>query len=123
VGENVIGRERELAVLTRFLDGAREAPAAMLLEGEAGIGKSILWRHVLGQPGPDRLVLVSHPTASDADLPFAVLNDLMDPVLDEALPVLADLARIASMAERLGNRDDTVSLTVLRDPKIGREKR
>jgi predicted ATPase len=36
----VIGREREIAVVSAFLDSVPSGPRALLVEGEAGIGKS-----------------------------------------------------------------------------------
>jgi predicted ATPase len=39
----IVGREEELSSLRAFLDGARRGPATLVLEGEAGIGKSTLW--------------------------------------------------------------------------------
>src|SRR5436190_1744494 len=39
----VVAREQELASVAAFLDEPRTAPGALLLEGEAGIGKSTLW--------------------------------------------------------------------------------
>jgi len=41
---DVVGREQELGSIRAFLDRPPEGPAAILLEGEAGIGKSTLWR-------------------------------------------------------------------------------
>ena len=38
----VIGRERELSSLERFLDALAEGPAGLLIEGELGIGKTTL---------------------------------------------------------------------------------
>jgi MoxR-like ATPase len=43
----VVGRDEELAEVAAFLDG--NLPAALLLEGEAGIGKTTVWRSALGQ--------------------------------------------------------------------------
>ncbi len=40
----VIGRHREKAEADRFLDLLTEGPAALVLEGEAGIGKTTVWR-------------------------------------------------------------------------------
>jgi DNA-binding NtrC family response regulator len=40
---DLIGREDELAELRRFLDAVDRAPAALLMEGEPGIGKPVLW--------------------------------------------------------------------------------
>jgi predicted ATPase len=39
----VIGREREIAVVSAFLDSVARGPGALLVEGEAGIGKSTVW--------------------------------------------------------------------------------
>lgn len=39
-----VGRQRELAEAESFLDGVHENGRGLLLEGEAGIGKSELWR-------------------------------------------------------------------------------
>lgn len=40
----VCGRRRELGVMAAFLDGLRSGPSGLLLEGEAGIGKTTVWR-------------------------------------------------------------------------------
>ena len=40
----VFGREGEVAVVSSFLDDTTSGPAALLLEGEAGVGKTTLWR-------------------------------------------------------------------------------
>ena len=39
----MIGREREIAVVLAFLDSIPRGSQALLLEGEAGIGKSTVW--------------------------------------------------------------------------------
>jgi DNA-binding NtrC family response regulator len=43
VASEIIGREEERAELRRFLDAVDCVPAAFLMEGEAGIGKTVLW--------------------------------------------------------------------------------
>ena len=40
----IIGRDGELERLSAFLDRPAEGATAFVLEGEAGIGKSTLWR-------------------------------------------------------------------------------
>jgi predicted ATPase len=37
---DIVSREEELSSLHAFIDAVREGPAALVLEGEAGIGKS-----------------------------------------------------------------------------------
>jgi tRNA A37 threonylcarbamoyladenosine biosynthesis protein TsaE len=41
---DLFGREEERAVVLRFVEELAERPQVLLLEGEAGIGKTILWR-------------------------------------------------------------------------------
>ena len=38
----IVGRDEELAVLDSFFE--RPLPTALLIDGEAGIGKTILWQ-------------------------------------------------------------------------------
>ena len=40
----VVGRDEELASVRDFLDAVDRLPAALVIEGEAGIGKTTLWR-------------------------------------------------------------------------------
>jgi DNA-binding CsgD family transcriptional regulator len=82
---DLIGRDGELAAIHTFLGGA--TPAVMLLEGEAGIGKTSLWRAAIAEED-DAAVLVARPTAAEAELSFAALGDLLGDVLEEALPAL-----------------------------------
>src|SRR5436309_8928314 len=39
----IVGREAELASLNAFIDETEGGAAALVLEGEAGVGKSTLW--------------------------------------------------------------------------------
>jgi hypothetical protein len=39
----LFGRQTELALVSRLLDAVPSGPAALILGGEAGIGKSTLW--------------------------------------------------------------------------------
>jgi DNA-binding CsgD family transcriptional regulator len=65
----------------------RVAPAALVVEGEAGAGKSRLWRAAIAVAADAGCrVLRSEPSASEADSPFAGLSDLLAGIL----PALAD---------------------------------
>ena len=48
----VIGRDEELHALVSFLEASDALPGAILLEGEAGIGKTTLWRRGLELASP-----------------------------------------------------------------------
>lgn len=84
-----IGREEELAAVTEFLRSPDAFPGALLLEGEAGIGKSTLWRSGIGvaQSAGFRL-LEARPVETESTLAFAVLGDLVGEELGLVLPSL-----------------------------------
>jgi DNA-binding CsgD family transcriptional regulator len=78
----VIGRERETAVLDDLVDGAAERGGALVVRGEAGIGKSTLLataaRRALGR---GMVSLTASGVQSEAHLPFAGLHQLLHPLL------------------------------------------
>ena len=66
-----------------------DGPRAVVLEGEAGVGKTALLRRALEVAGDAGWrILSSAPAASEARLAFAALGDLLDPVIDDILPSL-----------------------------------
>ena len=94
--EAIVGRERELSVLARFVHGLSERPHDLLLEGTAGIGKTTLWRAGVERARADgHRVLVSRPGENDTRLPYSVVGDLIGDVFDEALDEAPDPQRRA----------------------------
>jgi DNA-binding CsgD family transcriptional regulator len=86
----IVGREEELGSLHAFLDSEAGAPVALVLEGEAGIGKSTLWLAGLEAARERGLrVLSSRPAEAESGLAHAVLSDLFEGVLDDVLPALS----------------------------------
>ena len=80
----IVGREEELAAVDAFLDAPRDRPAALVLEGSAGIGKSTLWLAALEKARARGLgVLSTRPAEAEQDLAFAGLGDLLEDVLEE----------------------------------------
>ena len=89
----VVGRESELQALAGFLDRSSALPAAFLLEGEAGIGKTTLWRRGLELAcARSYRVLSCSPSGSETQLSFAGLGDLLEDVLEEVLPRCRNLS-------------------------------
>jgi DNA-binding CsgD family transcriptional regulator len=85
----IVGREDELASVRAFIGGADGGPAALLLEGEAGIGKSTLWRAGVEHARSHRLrVLVSRPAEAERGLAHVGLGDLFEHVGDDVLAAL-----------------------------------
>ncbi len=82
----IVGREPELAALTRFVENLNERPHNLLLEGEAGIGKTTLWRAgVEAAQVAGHRVLVSRPGENEIGLSYSGIGDLIGEVFDEAL--------------------------------------
>lgn len=90
MASEIVGRKQELEQLHAFveatpLDGAR----ALVLKGEAGIGKSTIWLRGLALAGERGLrVLSSRPVEAEQALAFAGLGDLFEDCLDDVLPHL-----------------------------------
>ena len=75
----LVGREQELGELARFLDAVPAGPVGLLLEGDAGIGKTTLWREaVLEALDRSYCVLSCRPVESEAQLAFTALGDLLE---------------------------------------------
>jgi len=86
----IVGREEELGFLHSFLDQEAGGPLALVLEGEAGIGKSTLWLAGVAAARERGLrVLSSRPAEAERGLAHLVLSDLFEDVLDEVLPALS----------------------------------
>jgi DNA-binding CsgD family transcriptional regulator len=116
-----IGRESELAILTRFLDSIPTGPSALLLSGDPGIGKTTVWKVGLaGALQQGYRTLSCGPVEAETRLSYAALGDLLEPVLEEALPTVPEPQRQALevallRSPRSGARADqrAVSLAVL----------
>jgi DNA-binding NarL/FixJ family response regulator len=97
--DRLVGRERELQAITRFLDAAAMGPAALVLEGDPGIGKTALWRAAVASASRDRRVLVCRAVEAETGYAFAGLGDLLGPFVDEAAGSMAEpLARALDAA-------------------------
>lgn len=94
--DDVVGRKAERIALSRFLDRVRGGPAALVLEGQAGIGKTTLWKEgVAIARGRSYHVLAAGPAESETRLPFATLGDLFQELPETVLPELPTLQRRA----------------------------
>jgi ATP/maltotriose-dependent transcriptional regulator MalT len=85
----VIGRDVELSEIAAFLDGLPDGPAALVLSGEAGIGKTILWEATV-EDARSRFgsVVTCRGVEAEASLSFAGLSELLAPVFDDVAPSL-----------------------------------
>lgn len=106
----MVGRERELGVVLRFLSGDAGAGAALVLEGEAGIGKTVLWEASLDAARErGARVLVARASEEEARFGFAGLTDLLEGVEPEILGDLPGPQRRALEIALLRREADRVS--------------
>jgi DNA-binding CsgD family transcriptional regulator/tetratricopeptide (TPR) repeat protein len=106
----VVGREQELAAIDAFLDGALAGPAVLLVEGEAGIGKTTLWL-TIARTGRSRglQLLVAAPAETERNLPFSALGDLVEGVIGGVLDRLPSPQAQALKVALLLDDDDSRS--------------
>jgi DNA-binding CsgD family transcriptional regulator len=105
--QGTVGRDSELASIGAFLDTADPRMTALLIEGEAGIGKSWLWRETL-RVAEERgyRVLACQPTESEAGIGFAGLIDLLGTWVDETATDLPEPQRLALDAALMRTASD-----------------
>ena len=92
----IVGRERELALIRAFFAAAEAAPRALILEGEAGIGKTTLWEAAVREAERAGFRIIwCRPAGAEVRLSFSALADLLDRDVDEVLPSLPSPQRRA----------------------------
>jgi DNA-binding CsgD family transcriptional regulator len=83
---DVIGRGPELEAIERFLRMVPSGAAALVLDGDAGIGKTTLWETAVSQATTAGFrVLTARPSAAEADLSLGAFHDLFAPVTGDPL--------------------------------------
>jgi DNA-binding CsgD family transcriptional regulator len=109
VGVAVFGRERELAAISRLLEEPRSGSAAVLIEGDAGIGKTTVWEAAAGLAGARSWrVLAARPAEAEVRYSYRAAGDLLGPLLDEAVGGLPEPQRRAvetAFLRALGHAD------------------
>src|SRR5215218_10418839 len=92
----LVGREPELGVVRTFVDALDDGPRGLLLEGEAGIGKTAIWRAALAEAeARGCIVLRCVAEQAEARLSFVGLADLAEEISDEDLAAVRSPQREA----------------------------
>ncbi len=85
----VVGRGAELAAIEAAFDRAPAGPVAVILAGEAGIGKSTVWEAAVDAArSRGWVVLSSRPARAEHGLTLAGLTDLLAAIGDDTLAAL-----------------------------------
>ena len=83
----LIGRESECALIDRMLEEARGGRSgALIVRGDAGIGKSTLLEYAVTRAG-DALVVRALGVETESEFAYSGLHELVRPLLDR-LPEL-----------------------------------
>lgn len=100
--DGLFGREREIRAIEQFVTTipqvrpSANGPLGMLIRGDAGIGKTSLWRVALARARDARFqVLAARCAQAEALLSFTALGDLLDPVPEDVLASLSGPQRRA----------------------------
>jgi DNA-binding CsgD family transcriptional regulator len=92
----IVGRDDELAALTDLIEEIERDPRHVVLEGEPGIGKTILWRNTVDEArATGASVLVASPSEAERSLAHAGLRDLIDEEYEDVRGALAPPQRRA----------------------------
>ena len=104
----LVGRDSELASIDRFLRSVCEGYQAVVFRGGAGYGKSVLLEEAVARArGSGFRALIARPAETEAELPFGVLAELLEPVATSELDLPAPQARALDVALRRLDPDET----------------
>jgi DNA-binding CsgD family transcriptional regulator len=101
----LVGREEELRQLRDFIDALSDGAAAAVIHGDAGIGKTVLWRAAIEaaeQAGVS--VLVTRCVEVEMPLALGAVVDLLDPAFHDVADELFEPQR-RLLASALGVED------------------
>lgn len=91
----IVGREQEAAVLGAFVTGRSEG-RALVVVGEAGMGKTTVWQEVLAAAQQDGIrVLAARASEAELQLPFVALSDILQDIDVAGVPGVPEPQRRA----------------------------
>jgi DNA-binding CsgD family transcriptional regulator len=109
----LVGRDSEMTAVEAALARGRDEGEALAIVGDPGIGKTALLAEARRR-GDGFLVLAAAGAERESELPFAALNDLAGPLLDElpALPEPQQEALAGALALRPPTAGDRFAVAV-----------
>ncbi|HET6735466.1 ATP-binding protein [Mycobacterium sp.] len=103
----VVSRDVETQAVGEFLASVTAGPSALIVEGEAGIGKTTVWLAAVERAHERGFrVLSTRATSAESVAAYSSLADLLDEIHDDVFAGLAPPQRIAMDRVLLRVRDD-----------------
>ena len=103
----LVGRDPELATIDRFIRSVPEGYHAVVFKGGAGYGKSVLVEETVARARAAGFrALTARPAETEAELPFGVLAELLEPLATSELDLPAPQARALDVALRRIDADE-----------------
>jgi DNA-binding CsgD family transcriptional regulator/KaiC/GvpD/RAD55 family RecA-like ATPase len=126
MAQTIVGRTNEITAIERFLADPITEPSALLIEGEAGIGKTTLFNELLRIAAEGgQTVLRCRPARSEMDLSYVGMMELLGDLDEEVLHALpAPQARVMNLILRREEPEgpfDRLSLSVALLAAMGAE--
>ncbi|WP_308204728.1 helix-turn-helix transcriptional regulator [Mycolicibacterium flavescens] len=101
----VVSRAHEMHSISEIVSAAAQRPAGLLLEGEAGIGKTTLWLAALQHARDSGFTVMSaRAWEAESKLAYGTVADLLTDIDTDALASLPQVQRVA--VNRVLMRDD-----------------
>lgn len=92
----VVSRESQASAIADFLTSVLVAPSALVMEGDAGIGKTTMWFEAVERAVADGFrVMAARPVAAESVLAYASLADMLSGVESATLAELPRPQRVA----------------------------
>jgi predicted ATPase len=106
----LIGRDEELQRVQRFLEAVPAGSRALLITGEAGVGKTSLWQAAVGRAHAAGMrAIAARPSEAETSFAYAALGDLLGPhpgVLDDLPGPQRRALEVALLVAERGEKPD-----------------
>ena len=103
----LIGRDEELQRVQRFLEAVPAGGRALLIAGEAGVGKTSLWQAAVARAQAAGMrVIAARPTEAETSFAHAALGDLLGPHPEVLENLPGPQRRALEVALLLAERDE-----------------
>lgn len=113
----IVGRARELEAIDALVGADGSRAAALVLEGEPGIGKTAVWLEGIERARSAGLeLLLARPAEGERSLPYAALGDLLERLLDNHASSLPEqqLRALETALQRITSGEPAEQLAVSR---------